>query len=241
MNCIAHRGFAGVNAENTVPAVREAAARADGVEVDVRRCGSGELVVHHDETVDRTTDGSGPVADHSAAELAALHVEGGDAGVPTFDAVVAAVPPDTTLHVELKECGLAADVERTLSAADDPPEAVASAFDPGALTGVERLPTALLVTESTGAIDRAREHDCVAIHPSLGTCSRPLVEAAHNAGLAVNAWTVVNPPETERLHELGVDGAITDFPACCPDAVVPGVERASPDAGPGANRGPGGG
>ena len=67
MRLIAHRGFAAVHPENTVRAVRAAARVADAVEVDVRRCATGELVVIHDATVDRVTDGTGPVADHSLA------------------------------------------------------------------------------------------------------------------------------------------------------------------------------
>jgi len=74
MRLIAHRGFLSVNPENTVAAVEAAAAVADGIEIDVRRCGSGEPVVIHDETVDRVTDGRGAVDEHTVADLAALDV-----------------------------------------------------------------------------------------------------------------------------------------------------------------------
>jgi len=220
VNCIAHRGFAGVDAENTLPAIVGAAERADGVEVDLRRCGSGEIVVHHDETVDRTTNGSGPLSAYSAGELADLFVEGTDAGVPTFARVVEAVPATTTLHVELKETGIWPDARAVLAAASAAPSVVVSSFAGGQLRAVEGYPTALLVTEAPGTIRRARDLGCAGIHPSIETCSSTLVTAAHEADLTVNAWTVTEPAETARLRELGVDGVITDFPACCPGAVA---------------------
>jgi len=214
VNCIAHRGFAGVNAENTLPAILDAAERADGVELDLRRCGSGEVVVHHDETVDRTTDGSGALADHTAAELASLSVEGSDSGVPTFAEVVAAVPDGVTLHAELKERGTGEDVERALSAADC--DAVVSSFDPQALTEIEELPTALVQFEGEALVSRARQLGCSFVHPNLNACDAGLVDRAHGAGMAVNAWTVTTPAETERLRATGADGVIADFPDCCP-------------------------
>ncbi|QPV62122.1 glycerophosphodiester phosphodiesterase [Halosimplex litoreum] len=214
MDCIAHRGFAGANPENTVAAVEAAAARADGVEVDVRRCGSGELVVHHDGTVDRTTDGSGPIADHTAEELAALSVEGTGQGVPTFEEVVAAVPDGTTLHAELKERGTGEAVERVVAAIGC--DAVVSSFDPRALTEIEALPTALVQFEGEALVSRARQLGCSFVHPNLNACNTGLVDRAHGAGMEVNAWTVTAPGETDRLRATGADGVIADFPDCCP-------------------------
>jgi glycerophosphoryl diester phosphodiesterase len=215
VNCIAHRGFAGVNPENTVAAVEAAvAAGADGVEVDLRRCGSGELVVCHDESVDRTTGGTGPVADHTADELAALSVEGADAGVPTFAAVLDACPGSVTLHAELKERGLGRDVDRAV--ADAAPSVVVSSFDPDAVAEVESAPTALTVWDVDGAVERAADLGCAFLHPHHGDCDAALVERARGAGLGVNAWTVTEPAETGRLRAAGADGVITDFPECCP-------------------------
>jgi glycerophosphoryl diester phosphodiesterase len=218
VHCIAHRGFAGVHPENTLPAVRAAADRADGIEMDLRRCRSGELVVCHDATVDRTTDGSGPVADHTADELAALSVAGSDAGVPTARAVLDAIPPEVVLHAELKE-RVGHDFEALVEGLAAPPPVVVSSFDPDALAAVASLPRALLVGEAEDAVERARSLDCTALHPAVDACDATLVDRARAAGLAVNAWTVTDPAETRRLRKLGVDGVITDFPAYCPSRV----------------------
>jgi glycerophosphoryl diester phosphodiesterase len=214
VNCIAHRGFCGVNPENTIPAVEDAVRRADGVEVDVRVCGSGELVVCHDETVDRTTDGSGAVSAHTAAELATLSVEGSEAGVPTFEAVVDAIPDGVTLHAELKERGTAEGAESVVTDGDC--ETVISSFLPDALAEVTAVPTALAVREAEGAVERAAELGCSMLHPTLTVFTPSLVERAHERGVEVNGWTVVDPEETADLRTAGADGVITDFPGCCP-------------------------
>ena len=142
MNCIAHRGFADAYPENTRTALRQAiGAGADGVEVDVRRCGSGEPVVIHDETVDRVTDRAGPVAALTRAELADCSVLGTGEGVPTLQAVCDLLPADVRLHLELKEAGVAADA--VALAADAHPNVLVSSFDVDALeaaTEVDDIP-----------------------------------------------------------------------------------------------------
>ncbi|MFB6137902.1 MAG: glycerophosphodiester phosphodiesterase [Halobacteriaceae archaeon] len=191
---VAHRGHALDAAENTLPAVRAAADIADAVEVDVRRC-ADDVVVVHDETVDRVTDATGPVADFTAEELAALDVCDSGAGVPRFADVARAVPPDVGLQVELKERGLVADVVEALAAAgrldpgedgrgatrsataggDLPPPAVLSSFDHGALREARETAPALprsLIFDSrpTRALRVAVDLDCVAVHPPVALC-----------------------------------------------------------------------
>jgi len=213
MDCIAHRGFAGTEPENTLAAVRAAGPRADLVEVDVRRCGSGDLVVIHDERVDRTTDGAGRVADHSLASLRALDVLGTGRGVPTLAEVVGAAGPRP--NVELKEPGLTADALAVAEArgrrplvSSFLPEVVRSAADRGA-------DAALLVADRDSAVERAGELGCVAVHPHHDLCDPAFVERAHGAGLAVNAWTVRSAGTAERLSAAGVDGLIADAPGYC--------------------------
>ncbi len=215
MRCHAHRGFAAVNPENTLTAVERAVdAGADAVEVDVRRCGTGELVVVHDETVDRVTDGTGRVADLSLSTLQSLDVLGTGAGVPSLSAVVATVPEDCLLNIELKETGLAETVRAVV--ADTDSDVLVSSFETTALSevaAVSDLPRALLCQES--ALDRARQLDCRAIHPHESVCDREFVAAAHDAGLRVNAWTVRSQETARRLAEAGVDGLIADAPGYC--------------------------
>jgi len=215
---IAHRGFADAYPENTVLAVAEASSRADTVEVDVRRCGSGELVVIHDEDVDRVTDGTGAVADHTATELAALDVLGSGEGVPTLERVLDAVPEGVEVNIELKELDTAADA----LAADDTAgtETVVSSFRPAALAQCRRadgaVPLALLFAAEPGAnLALARELDCEYVHPHQSVAGR-VVEPAHGDGVGVNAWTVDDRATAERLAALGCDGVIADHPGVWP-------------------------
>jgi glycerophosphoryl diester phosphodiesterase len=217
VDCIAHRGFAAVNPENTVAAVRAASARADVVEVDVRRCGSGEVVVCHDATVDRVTDGSGAVADLALTALQALVVQGSGEGIPPLRAVVDAVPPGVDLNIELKEAGLERAVLDACADRDRPP--LLSSFDAGhlaaaAAAGADRL--AILGGEEGDALLRtARQLDCEAVHPAAALVTPALVDRAHAAGVAVNAWTVRSRGTAAWLDACGVDGCIADAPADC--------------------------
>ncbi|PSQ60363.1 MAG: glycerophosphodiester phosphodiesterase [Halobacteriales archaeon SW_9_67_25] len=232
MNCIAHRGFAATYPENTLAAVRGAVeAGADAVEVDIRRCGSGEVVVIHDNTLDRVTDGAGGVADHSLATLRDLDVLGTGEGVPTLADVVATVPDGVGLNVELKETGLAADA---LAAADDHGgDLLVSSFETATLrearaAGAESL--ALLVGPGSECpLEDARTLDCRAVHPYRELCDATFVDRCHDAGFAVNAWTVRSADEARRLGAAAVDGLIADAPAYCEatDAAGTGRNRAT--------------
>jgi len=207
---IAHRGFAAEAPENTLGAIRRSADRADAVEVDARRCGSGELVVIHDETVDRVTDGQGRVDEHTRDELAALSVLGSGEGVPTLDEVASAIPDGVGLLLEIKEPGIARDA---LAAAADVDDLLVSSFLPAALAECrwvdDDVPLALNVVESDG-IAEARGLDCAAVHPHLGRCAADYVDRARAAGLDVNAWTVEDRETARELADVGVDGVIAD-------------------------------
>lgn len=221
MDCIAHRGFAETNPENTLAAVREAATGADLVEVDVRRCGSGELVLAHDADVDRISDATGHVGDRSLAELRSLDVLGTEAGVPTLRAAFeVAGEADVRLNVELKERDTGTDV---LAVADEfGADPLLSSFDPVALDAVADAPIdadpemAYIFADSpVASIERARDLGCVAVHPRAELCTAAFVERAHDEGLVVNAWTVRDGATAARLQAAGVDGLIADSRAYC--------------------------
>lgn len=226
VQCIAHRGFAEIYPENTLAAVRGATrSGADAVEIDVRRCGSGELVVCHDETVDRVTDQTGAVADFSHEELASLDVLGSGEGVPTLEAVVAELPAGVDLDVEVKEQGLVAEVCEILA---DVSGWWLSSFDPEVLATAERargategdrdsVPTGLLAgPEAEDPIATATGLGCRALHPHVDLCTPEFFGEANEAGLAVNAWTVKSERTARRLAGVGVDGVIANAPAWCP-------------------------
>ena len=110
---IAHRGFAAEHPENTVAAIEAATAAVDRIELDVRRCGTGELVAFHDPTLDRVTGAAGRVSETPYERLANLSVEGSGEPVPTLADALDAVPADAWVMLDLKERGVAADAVET--------------------------------------------------------------------------------------------------------------------------------
>ena len=128
---IAHRGFAGEQPENTLRAFRAAARSAEMIELDVRRCETGEVVVLHDERLDRVTDLRGPVAATPYDALADCDVLGSGEGIPRLVDVFGAVPPSIGVNVELKTAEVAADAVEIAGMA--PHDVIVSSFLPEAL------------------------------------------------------------------------------------------------------------
>ncbi len=218
MHCFAHRGFAGVNPENTVPAVRAAVeAGVDGIEIDVRRCGSGEVVVVHDDELDRLTDTTGTVGETSLSTLQTLAVLDSEATIPTLTEVFEATPDDVALNVELKERGLTADCLAIFDRFAN--DVLVSSFDTEALRevgGCSDYPLALLFASDTAtALDVGRNLGCDAVHPYRRCCDVEFVDTAHGAGFEINAWTIQSDEHADRLSTLGVDGLIADAPQFC--------------------------
>ncbi len=215
MQVIGHRGCADVYPENTVRALTRSATFLDAVEVDVRRCASGELVAFHDETVDRLTDATGRVADLSWEELRTLDVLGSGEPIPRLETVLEAVPADVELQVELKDDGLAADVRDAVVAADR--DVAVSSFRTTALEEVVDLGWDVrtgLLFESDPATNlrRAVGLDCDAVHPHYDCClETDVVADAHEAGLDVVAWKAARRrTEIHRLRSAGVDAVTAD-------------------------------
>ncbi len=214
---IGHRGAAGHAPENTLASVKKAIEfGADLVEVDVRRSRDGHLVLMHDETVDRTTNGTGRMAGLSLSELRALDA-GQGAGIPTLDELLDAAEGLVGLMLELKEAGLADPAvehvrrhrfSRTVIFASFLHEELRAvrAVDPKAATLAlfDKLPK-----DPVGAASRVG-----ATHAGLRfkTVSSRWIVAFHRAGLRVFVYTVNQPRDIQAMRALGVDGIISDFP-----------------------------
>lgn len=208
MRLIGHRGCAARGPENTLAAIDRASGHVDAVEVDVRRCGSGEVVVVHDATLDRLAGVDSRVSETPWTELRELRVLGSDQHVPRLAAVVDALPPTVGLNLELKEPGLTSDVEALVS---PHPDVWVSSFDVGAIAETSLSRALVFADDWDASVARATELDCAFVHPQyeLVLSDPGRVDEAHAAGLAVNVWT---PPAdaVPRLAEAGVDGVIVD-------------------------------
>lgn len=216
MDLIAHRGCADEYPENTLLAIKRSSRRLPAVELDVRQCRSGELVVIHDETVDRVTDGVGAVAELHWTDLRELNVLGSGEGIPLLSEALAEVPRDVSVQIELKETGIATDA--VAAVADFGVNARFTSFLPQALAEVrETDPTAALgylFGQCEGVeegLKTALELDCKYLHPHARLCiETDVAERARSAGMSVIAWGVDDAVTCERLKEAGIDGATAE-------------------------------
>lgn len=237
---MAHRGGAALAPENTLEAFRDAVERwrADMLEMDVRLTRDGEVVVIHDATVDRTTDGFGPVADRTLAEIQALDAgarfvdpegrasfRGRGVVVPRFEDVLLALP-GVRLNVEAKEPDVAAPLveivrrhgatERVLVAAERE-RSRRSVQGYGGPWGASRTQVARFwllrrFPRGAGYVPRADILQVPEAWFGLRIVSPSFVRAAHRRNLPVQVWTVDDPARMRRLLSWGVDGIQTDRP-----------------------------
>jgi glycerophosphoryl diester phosphodiesterase len=201
--------------ENTVTAVSQSAEYVDAVEVDVRRCSSGELVVFHDETVDRLTDGSGQIAEQTWQDLSSLEILDSGEAVPKLSTVVDSLPESVALQVELKETGLASEAQEVLTGVGH--DITVSSFLPAALDEVNELgwdvSTGFLFESNPEQnLKRALKMNCNAVHPHYELClSSDIVDKAHDVDLRVVAWKAARSrEEIQALKSVDVDGVTAD-------------------------------
>ncbi|ESP88717.1 glycerophosphodiester phosphodiesterase [Candidatus Halobonum tyrrellensis] len=213
---VGHRGCGHEHPENTVRAFVETARRLDAVEFDVRRCGSGEPVVVHDERLDRIAGVDARVDETPWPVVRELDVLGTDEPIPRLADVLDAVPAGTTLQVELKTVGVADDVAAALADADRP--ARVTSFSPAALAafaeaeGSEGVPTGLLFSGDPEAnLSLAARLDCGNVHPHVDDCLRTgVVGAARDRGFGAYAWGAGSPADVDAAADAGVDGLTVD-------------------------------
>ena len=208
----AHRGASSTHPENTIAAFTEAAALGcEMLEFDVRATADGHLLILHDESVDRTTDGGGKIWQLSFAEVRALDASAGHkayAGIqiPTFDETLDCLPREMELNIHVY---------------------------PGPSDGaviVEQVCRAIKVrdlyaTDTTvrrcllGSQDRvdtyaslAKEMGCSNVQPLHSIVSRKFCDEAHRLGLFIHPFYADDEAEMTRLIECGVDGILTNLP-----------------------------
>ncbi len=213
-----HRGAPGYprTAENTIGSFTKALrAGATGLEFDVRRCADGQLVVIHDDTIDRTTNGRGQVAKLTYKQLRQFDAGFGEP-IPLLSNVLEQFGGKCLLNIELKSWGIAQDVKKLVLMGGLENGVIVSSFDWDELrTLVPDVPIALLAAKLRNLIVAAGEIDAAAIHPRCDLVTRSLVDHAHNANLHIHVWTVNDPQDVNTFRNLGVDGIFTDFPERC--------------------------
>ncbi|WP_409473830.1 glycerophosphodiester phosphodiesterase [Streptomyces sp. HC307] len=212
---IGHRGVMGVAPENTLRSfVAAEQAGLDAIELDLHLSKDGALVVLHDTEVDRTTDGTGPVAEKTLAELRALDAGQGER-IPVFEEVLDTV--DAPLQAEIKDVAAARALAEVMRERGLVERIEVSSFHDEAIAEIARLlpgvRTALIASRyGTDIVERAVEAGAATVCLNIRRLTLEVVEHAREAGLRIIGW-VVNTQEHLRLvRALELDGATTDYP-----------------------------
>lgn len=225
-----HRGAKGEAPENTVAGFTYARSLGiEAFELDMRLSADDQLVIMHDATVDRTTDGSGPVSAFRAEELARLDARAEHpnwpepVGVPTLPEVLTAIPDATQWELEIKTdtperleriCRLLAPMIERFGLQR---RVVITSFDPVALELVASvapdLPRCFVGPFATpDCLETAVRLGCARAGIPLKTGSAPMTRAAQAAGLEVTGWPGNTVEGVRTLLGWGVDHIDTDFP-----------------------------
>ncbi|MGA2719255.1 MAG: glycerophosphodiester phosphodiesterase family protein [Candidatus Acidiferrales bacterium] len=225
---IAHRGASGHAPENTFAAFQRAVELGGTfIETDLHVTRDGRFVAIHDDTVERTTNGSGDVRNFTLDELREV-----DAGmwfdrtfmgerIPTLEEVLEfSREHDVVFYLELKYAavwGMDHALVAALQKAQSAPRTIVISFDPATLTPLRRLDPSIM----TGLLVEDAKPDCIQVAidlgarqlcPKVSSVTPELVEKAHRSDLQVVTWTANTLADMRAMMAAGVDGIMTDFP-----------------------------
>ena len=238
-----HRGAAGLAPENTLPSFALGLALgADMLELDVHASRDGVIVVFHDPTLERTTNGTGAVRERSQYELQQLDAgyhytrdghdypyRGQGLRIPTLEAVLKDFPL-TYCNIEVKQANppIVAQVVEVIQRLDAQHRVLLAAEDDAIMQEIHHLAgdiaTSFSATEVADFIARVQTGNWAGYRPSgqalqipprfndIELVTKESVAAAHHRGLEVHVWTINDADEMKRLLALGVDGIISDVP-----------------------------
>ncbi|WP_406859304.1 glycerophosphodiester phosphodiesterase family protein [Streptomyces sp. HUAS MG47] len=212
---IGHRGVMGVEPENTLRSfVRAEHAGMDVIELDLHLSKDGALVVMHDAEVDRTTDGTGLIAEQTLAELRGLDAGHGER-IPVFEEVLDAVR--SPLQAEIKDEAAARALADVMHRRDLVGRVEVSSFHDAALAEIKDLVPGVrtaLIASRWGAdiVDRAKAVGAESLALNIRRLSLETVEHAHGEGVKVIGWVVNTQDHLRLVRALELDGAATDYP-----------------------------
>ncbi|MEW2491015.1 glycerophosphodiester phosphodiesterase family protein [Streptomyces sp. NPDC048411] len=205
----------GVEPENTLRSfVHAEQAGMDAIELDLHLSKDGALAVMHDAEVDRTTDGTGPIAEKTLAELRELDAGQGER-VPVFEEVLDAVR--SPLQAEIKDAAAARALAEVMRRRDLVDRVEVSSFHDKAVAEIAQLVpgvrTVLIASRwKSDVVDRAKAVGAATLALNIRRLTLEVVEKAHAEGVKVIGWVVNTQDHLRLVRALGLDGATTDFP-----------------------------
>lgn len=219
---IGHRGANEHEPENTIVAFQKAIdLGSDGIELDVHLSSDKEIIVIHDQTIDRTTNGTGFVHQMTLSELKKFRIHH-NYEIPTLDEVFGILNHNILINIELKSFEAAAKVialleKYILQNKFTYQNFLISSFDWSALTFCHaqspRISLGVLTDNSIeSALIFAKEINAFAINPEFKLLNSKNIKEIHDHGLKIYAWTVNKVEDINKMKILKVDGIISDFP-----------------------------
>jgi glycerophosphoryl diester phosphodiesterase len=205
----------GLEPENTLRSfVAAEQAGLDVIELDLHLSSDGALVVMHDADVDRTTDGTGPIAGQTLGELRTLDAGRGER-VPVFEEVLDAV--GSPIQAEIKDLAAARALAEVMHRRDLVGRVEVSSFHDEAIAEIARLVpgvrTALIASRfGPDVVERATEAGAETVCLNIRRLTLEVVEAARKADLRIIGWVVNTQDQLRLVRALGLDGATTDYP-----------------------------
>ncbi|MGW3307671.1 glycerophosphodiester phosphodiesterase [Streptomyces sp. NPDC001073] len=212
---IGHRGVMGLEPENTLRSfVAAEHAGLDVIELDLHLSQDGALVVMHDADVDRTTDGTGPIAERTLNELRTLDAGRGER-VPVFEEVLDAV--GSPLQAEIKDLAAARALAEVMHRRGLVERVEVSSFHDEAIAEIARLVPGVRTALIAGrfgpeVVERATEAGAETVCLNIRRLTLEVVEAARKADLKIIGWVVNTQDQLRLVRALGLDGATTDYP-----------------------------
>ena len=220
---IGHRGAKGHVAENTIASIKKAIELgADGIEIDVFRCLTGEIVLFHDKTLDNLSNGTGYIEEKSLSELKELNILGSKHSIPTLEEVIKSIGKEVFLNIELKGSntskGSLEMVNKYVKTGKiNMSNILFSSFNWEELSELRNLDSDVKIALITGenpmdAISPALTLNAIAINPNYKKLNKDNVQKIFSSGLKIYTWTVNNKLDIIKVKSLKVNGIITDFP-----------------------------
>ncbi|RJO59222.1 glycerophosphodiester phosphodiesterase [Candidatus Parcubacteria bacterium] len=221
---IGHRGACGYEPENTLRSIKKALGLGvDMIEFDVYVCKSGELVIIHDDTVNRTTNGQGFVIEMTFEELRRLDAGKGEK-IPTLQEVLNLINGQVQVNIELKGAGTAEPVAKVMKdylskslTSWTPEHFLVSSFNHFELQTFHRIIPeiklgALICALPITLAQFAQDLGAYSLNPSIEFLNQAFIDDAHNRGLKVFVYTVNLPEDIARMKAMDVDGVFSNFP-----------------------------
>jgi len=226
----AHRGASGYAPENTLESFKRAVEMgAEGIELDVQLTKDGQLVVIHDETVDRTSDHKGFVKDIDFAEIRTYNFNNHNSEyefcmIPTLEEVFELIKPtDMVINIELKTGvfeypGIEEKVLELVDKYEMGDRIIYSSFNHYSVKKIRELrPESYCAFLHTDRIiniaEYAHEHQMNALHPGFWILADPrYLREARKYNLEINSWTINDEPYIYMALKLGIDAIITNYP-----------------------------